>query len=390
MNNFDNVLDLNHAGESKFNPDSLTALFGREDVLSFWMAETDFHCPPNIKAALQRLVDRAYFPYQYKTDELLDAITGWFNRRHNLLLEPSRIIFSTGVMTGVVACIEAFTSKGDGVIIQPPVFGDFKQTITNLSREVIKNPLTNEQGKYKMNFDQLRVLAGDGRNKVLLLCSPHNPVGRVWTATEMAEVVQICAQTNTILISDEIHADVIHQGSTFTGALTFSEQWNKILMLGSPGKSFGIPGIADAFISCHDQALLQQVQQVIRSFHMQKSHAFTNAATIAGYGQEDRWMDEFLTYVGDNIRFAHEYLSQEIPKVVLTPPEGTYQLWLDFRDYGLDVTELRRVLAGDAGVGLNPGYGYGREGAGFARMNIACPRSVIRKGLEQLHVALRS
>jgi cystathionine beta-lyase len=384
MTNFDQVLNIDHLGESKYNPETLDAIYGGE-VLSFWMAETDFACPPNIKKALQNVVAKDSYTYQYKTPALRKSISDWYLHRHALTIDPDHLLFATGVMTGISAAIHACSSEGDGIIIQPPVYQEFKSTINQLNREVVKNPLIEKSGVYRMDFDDLERQAQDPKNKILLICNPHNPIGRVWTKEELQQVVAICKKTETLLLSDEIHSDIILDEHTFIGATKFQD-YSKIIMFGSPGKTFGIPGIAEAFIYTKDKELHQIMKEQITRFHLLKSNSFTNAATEAGYRKDGPWLDEMLQYVSDNIAFIDSFLRENVPNVRFNPPQGTYQIWLDFRQLGLDVHELRDFLK-DAGIGLNAGYAYGREGAGFARMNVACPREVIAEAMNRLRLA---
>jgi len=387
---FNKVHKIDRTGDIKYNPYTLESIFGRE-VLPFWIAETDFKCPPAILESLNKMTDKASYGYQFKTDELKDCICRWFINRHQLSLDPSNLLFTSSVMAGLAAAIDEFSDEGDGVIIQPPVYQEFKSTIVNLDRKVVKNPLIEVDGKYSIDFDDLEEKATIPANKILLICSPHNPVGRVWTYDEMQQMLDICVKTNTLLLSDEIHADIILGENTFTGVMALGNNaFSNAIMFGSPGKTFGIPGISDSFMYVADESMHARMKAIILRFHLGKNNAFTNAATIAGYTHDGPWLDDFLRYIEGNMSFIQEFLVDKLPEIPFSKPQGTYQVWLDFRKFELDVHALKDLLAEKAGIGLNAGYGYGREGAGFARMNIATQKSMIQEGLERIKMALNS
>jgi cystathionine beta-lyase len=225
----------------------------------------------------------------------------------------------------------------------------------------------------------------------LILCSPHNPVGKIWGKDELTRILSICIEHNVLLLCDEIHADIIYKGHIFTSILAVSESVDDpVMMFGSPGKTFGLPGISDAFIYTNNPVLKEKIKARIIRFHLGKSNAFTNAATQAAYAHGSDWLDEMIVYLQSNIDFIYDYLKSELPEVVFTKPEGTYQVWLDFRKTGLDTKSLGQKLATEARVGLNIGHMYGREGAGFARMNIATQSSTIEQGLERIKMAFNN
>jgi len=388
---FDKILhsdNSDHKGESRFDSKFLEKVYGG-DVLSFWMAETDFPCPPGINEALDKMAGKASYLYQFKTDELRQSICNWFQNRHQLKLDPAYLLFTGSVMNGIAAAIEEFSANESGVIIQPPVYQEFKSTIVGVNRKVIKNSLLEQSGKYTIDFTDLEEKASDPTNSILLICSPHNPVGRVWTREELSKIIDICKNTQTLLLSDEIHSDIILSNNSFTGVMSMGENAiSNSIMIGSPGKTFGIPGISDAFLYIPDETMRLKMNERIHRYHLLKSNAFTNVATIAGYTHDGPWLDAFLKYIENNVEYIHGFLKDHIPQITCSIPEGTYQVWLDFRKLGLDVHALRALLSQKAGIGLNAGYGYGREGAGFARMNIATQRIVLTEGLERLKKAL--
>jgi cystathionine beta-lyase len=256
---------------------------------------------------------------------------------------------------------------------------------------VITNKLIETDGKYQIDFDDLEEKAAEPANKILILCSPHNPVGKIWSRDELGKILSICIEHHVLLLSDEIHADIIYKGHKFISSISVSESVDDpVMIFGSPGKTFGIPGISDAFIYTNNLALKEKIKARIMRFHLGKSNAFTNAATQAAYAHGSEWLDEMIVYLQSNVDFIYEYLKSELPEVVFNRPEGTYQVWLDFRNTGLDTKTIGQILATKALVGLNIGHMYGREGAGFARMNIATQRSTVEKGMERIKTAFNN
>ena len=380
---------IDFSGFVKFNPFYLKSMFSNTDVSPFWVAETDFLAPPGVSEALKKIANQGIYGYQYKTPDLKLSLTGWFKIRHNLTLETSGLLFTTSVLTGLAAIIDECSVAGDGVIIQPPVYSEFKSIIKNLNRQVINNPLKITDGKYRIDFEDLEKKASSGTNRIMILCNPHNPVGRVWTTEELRQVSDICIVNNVLLLSDEIHADIIFSGHTFNSIMSLEEDYtNASIMLGSPGKTFGIPGIADAFIYAPNNALRETITSRIMRFRLGKSNAFTNAAAQAAWLSGGEWLDDMINYLENTIHYIEIFIKEELPDITLTIPEGTYQIWLDFRKLRLDEKELKYLLTKKAMLGINMGRQYGSEGSGFARMNIASPLSMIQQAMEQLKTAI--
>ncbi len=386
---FDKKHKIDFSGFVKFNPVYLKGMFGNTDVLPFWVAETDFKTVPEVIEALIKTAKQGMYGYQYKTPDLKKSLTTWFKKRHNLTMNTSGLLFTTSVLTGLAGIIDEFTVAGDGVIIQPPVYSEFQSIIKNLNRQVVNNPLKITDGNYRIDFEYLEEKASAETTRIMILCNPHNPVGRVWTAEELIQVSDICIVNKVLLLSDEIHSDIIYSGHTFNSIMSLEdEHTNASIMLGSPGKTFGIPGISDAFIYAPNNALRETIKSRIMRFRLGKSNAFTNAATQAAWLSGGEWLDGMISYLENTIQYIDEFLNEELPEVAFTRPEGTYQVWLDFRKTGLDEKALKQMLTKKAMLGLNMGRQYGEEGAGFARMNIASPLPVIQQAMEQLRTAI--
>ena len=373
----------------KFNPGYLTGQFGTVDVTSFWVAEMDFKVMPKLIDRLKERADEGIFCYEYKTADLKQALSGWFERRHGLPIDTSNLMFTPSVLNSLAALIDEFTEPGEGVIIQPPVYQAFASIIKGLDREVVNNPLLLEDGVYTMDFTNLEEMAASPVNTLMVLCSPHNPVGRVWKTGELEQLADICLRHNVLLITDEIHCDVVYPGHQFTGMTSIYEEHSEnVIMVGSAGKSFGIPGLVDSFIYTPGPELKETIMARIMKYHLGKSNAFANTTLETVYTEGDNWLDAFTSYMQGNIELVRSFCSENTNKVKLIEPEGTYQVWLDFRAYPQSEEALLKLLCTKAGLGLTKGSSYGEEGDKFFRMNIACPRAEIAQALEGIKKAL--
>ena len=389
--NFDQIETLDRTIFVRYNPVYLKKLFGNQDVLPFWVADSDFQVMPELVNNLRQTAERGVFGYEYKSKGLKSALSDWFDRRYKITIEEKGLMFTTSVLTSLAAIIDELTAEGDGIIIQPPVYQAFDSMITSLDRKIINSPLILEDGKYVMDFSDLEGKAQLDESKMMIICSPHNPVGRVWNEEELQHVANICIVNNILLITDEIHADIIYPGHKFIGMTSIYQPISdNIIMVGSAGKSFGIPGLVDSFIYTPNKEFKRTIQKRIMKFHLGKSNAFANTAMETVYSLGDRWLEAFVNYLQGNIEFIKNFLENELPALKLIEPEGTYQVWLDFNAFNLDEDNLMKKLGTEAGVGLNNGSSYGQGGNNFCRMNIACPRCVIEEALWRMKKALAS
>lgn len=279
--------------------------------------------------------------------------------------------------------------QGDGVIIQPPVFFEFRMVIRSNNRRLVKNPLKLVDGHYEMDFEDLERKASDPNNKVLILCSPHNPVGRVWTAAELEQVVEICGRHKVFVIADEIHGDFVFSPRRFVPYLSVADGENGAACI-SPAKTFNISGMVDALTIIPSERNRQRFHEFAHRYQINKVNVFASAAIEAAYREGSEWLDALLAYIRGNVNFIREYLQQNDIGVSLIEPEGTFLAWLDFRGLGMDPKALEKFLALEAQVALAPGYWFGREGAGFARMTIGCPRQTIQRALVSLSTAIET
>jgi len=364
-------------------------LFGNEEALPFWIADIDMEVMPGLVETLQKVATSGVFGYETRQDGLTKSLSGWFGRRHDMALKEQMFLFTPSVLTSLSVIIESFTAKGEGIVIQPPVYQAFAQTIQGLNRRVVNNPLRFEDGQYRMDLEDLVSRITREHPKIMLLCSPHNPVGRVWTKQELLAIAHICIEHDVMMVSDEIHADIVFPEHQFIGmSRIFDELSTHFIMIGSSGKSFGIPGIVDSFIYTPERMLYKKLKFYIESHHLHKCNAFTNAAVTYVYDEGDEWMDQFIHYLFENISLVQQFCNTELPALNLIRAEGTYQVWLDFRGLKVDEPLLVKLLSQNAGVALNSGSSYGEEGTGFMRMNIGVTHDMLLDGLGRMKQAL--
>lgn len=389
--NFDKVIDRGEFPALKWNKDLLIEHFGNENALPFSVADMDFLSPDAVIDSLRKRVEHGVFGYEYRKTELFDALVTWYKNRHRFLIDPDHVEFCSGVLNAISVLINQYSDEGDGIIVQPPVFFEFRSVIRSNHRRVIKNPLTVVDGTYHMDFEDLEKKAADPKNRILVICNPHNPVGRVWTREELSTAGEICLQHDILVVSDEIHGDIVYKPHRYTPFSSLSDEivLNSATCL-SPAKTFNIAGIVDAMALIANEEYRKRFRDFTRRYQIVQTNAFASAAIEAAYRDGGDWLDELLLYLRANIDFLHAYLRRNLPQVKMIEPEGTYLVWLDFEDLGMDAKALEQFLAHKAGLALNPGHWFGREGAGYARMNIACPQSTLHEGLSRLTDAVRN
>jgi cystathionine beta-lyase len=386
--NFDNYPEADRSNFVRYNPVFLKTIFGRTDALPFWVADTDFLAMPELVQALEDRAKTGLFGYETKSPSLKKSLSKWYEDRYKIKLHPKKLLFMPSVNSSIAAIIDEFTIPGEGVIIQPPVYQAFKGIIESLEREVINNPLVLSDNQYEIDFDDLEQKAQSPSAKIFLLCSPHNPVGRVWGEDELRKISQICAENELLLITDEIHGDIVYEPSKYIGMLNIHKEFGtNIIMVSSAGKTFGMPGLVDSFIFTPNHDYHGGLKKRIERFHLDKSNAFANTAWQVVYEHGHDWLEQMTAYLKGNVDYISDYLENNLDAVQLPMPEGTYQIWLDFRNLNLSNEELARFLAEEAGIALNQGYTYGPGGDGFMRMNIASPRKMIVQAMEQLKEA---
>lgn len=362
--------------------------FGTADVLPLWIAEPDVDLAPCILDALDARAMVGWYGYETRPEAVIDTFRTWTQIRHGWNCSYLHTNVSPSVGTSVGVLIDVLTEPGDGVIIQPPVFTDFKTIITHNGRTAIRNPLELTGGRYEIDFDDLLTKAADPRNSLLILCNPHNPIGRVWNREELTTVATICADNDVFVIADEIHADLALPPNRFTPfatvAINSDVRW---AATHGPIKTFGLAGVCDTLILTDDEEAASRFQTRSSQFHLTRNNVFAIEAFVAAYHEGADWLDEFLSLISANVGALADALPH---RVKLIEPEGTYLAWLDFTELGIDVGELGPWLASAGGVALSPGHWFGREGAGFARMTIASSTATIERAVDQLNAAVNA
>ncbi len=354
---------------TKSSPNTLESLFGTTEIIPMWVADMEFQTAEPIQEALLERIANSGFGYEYKPDSYFLAQQKWYAQHYNLSLVKEQVLYSPTITTSISIILENFTSERDGIITQPPVFMEFRDVIRNTKRRIIKNPLKLVGNHYQIDFKDLEEKAKIENNKVLIICNPHNPVGRVWTIEELTEIVRICKENDVLLISDEIHKDIILFDNRFTSALNFIETYDNIIVCTSEAKTFNLCGITDSMVIIPNEELRNAVSATFKKYNLGRTNALTRVALETAYMHGDSWLKQVLATIENNVKSVEREL--ENSKIGLIKPEGTYQLWLDFRAVFKDTKEMFTSITEGSGVGLNAGHWFGREGALFMRMNIA-------------------
>ncbi len=378
------MIDPQSSGTPQANErSSLERLFGQaDDLLPLWIAEPYVELAPTIVKALEDRATSGWYGYEVRPESVLSAFWDWTKNRHQWGTRDLQTVVSPSIGTSIGVLIEFLTDEGDGVILQPPVFTDFKPIVAKLHRKIARNSLELTDGAYTMDLEDLERKASDPTTKMMILCNPHNPVGRVWSETDLASVAEICARNDVFVLADEIHADIVLPGHSFTpfgkAAAGTGVRW---VATHGPIKTFGLAGVCDSLIVSDDADIADLFETRSSQLHLSRNNVFGLAAFEAGYRTGGPWLDSLIGQLNQNYAMLRERLPEGI-KVV--HPEGTYLAWLDFRALGMDVPELAKWLPSEAGLALSPGHWFGREGAGFARMTVAVEPEIIDDAIDRL------
>lgn len=358
------------------------------DLFAAGVADMDFMAPPVVLEALQKRLNHGVFGYEAVPDGLFPALVQWLHKRHGWEVNPSSILRSPNILNAIATATSLFTGEGDGVIIQPPVFFDFYDILRENNRTPVTNPLILEEGHYRMDLQDLEEKAADPRVKMLYLCNPHNPVGRVWSKQEQQALGEICNRHQVLVVADEIHGDITYSNHRYTPFASLGSNYasNSITCL-SPAKSFNIASCCSAFTIIEDDEKRKRFQAENSRLTVNKNNAFASVAMEAAYRYGEPWLDQVVTYLEANVARVRNRL-QPVPGVELIEPEGTFLLWLDFRQLGMEQDNLMTFLKCQAKWAVTRGHAFGAEGAGFVRVNIACPRNRLEAALDQLVQAI--
>ncbi|BBP04048.1 aminotransferase [Sulfuriferula plumbiphila] len=383
---FDFDQTIPREGTASVKHDGRTAYFGTADVTPLWVADMDFAAPPAVTAALVARAAHPIYGYTRYPDSLYDALIAWMQQRHGWSVKREWIIMCPGVVPSLHAAVMAFARAGEGVIVQPPVYFPFFSAVTSSARRLIENPLRLTDGRYQIDFGHLEHCAASGA-KLLLLCSPHNPVGRVWQHDELVEILRIARRHKLVVLSDEIHADLVYPGQHHTVLATLADEADSLITAVAPSKSFNIPGLGLSCLIIPDPELRAATGEVFASQHVSASNPFSIVAFEAAYRDGGAWLDALMAYLQGTRDFVLYYARQHLPGIRPIAPEGTYLVWLDCRDMQLSDPALRDFFIHQAGLGMNPGTVFGTGGSGFMRLNLASPRHIIAAALARVSQA---
>lgn len=367
------------------DPDRLQPLFGAGgDLLPLWVAEPYLPIAPPIVEALRDRAATPWYGYEQRSERLASAFWAWTEERHGWGGDGLVASVSPSVGTSIGALLELRTEPGDGVILQSPVFTDFKPLVVSAGRRVVKNPLVLDGDRYRMDLEGLEESVADPSCRALILCNPHNPVGRSWTRDELRAVAEVCAANEVFVIADEIHADLTLPGHAFTPFAEVAPEGGWAALHG-PIKTFGLAGVCDSLLVTSDSSVVDDYRAMSSRLHLTRNQVFSLAAFEAAYTRGGPWVDELLALVQRN----HAALVRGLPvEIAVTPLEATYLGWLDLRGLGLEVPEIVDWLGTKARVAMSPGHWFGREGAGFARMTLAVPEDWIAEAIERISSAI--
>lgn len=385
--NFDEIID--RKGTSCVKYDGLkNAYQGKENLIPLWVADMDFATPDFIVEALKKRCEHPVFGYTFDDDEYYESIQTWLDYKYHWKTEREWISYIPGIVKGIGLAVQCFTQPGDKVIIQPPVYHPFRLVPTRMGREVVYNPLKLEDGVYKMDFEQLESLI-DKDCKMLILSNPHNPGGVVWEKEALVKLAQICSAHGILVISDEIHAEMTYPQFRHHPFATVSEEAAACsVTFMAPSKTFNIAGIVSSYALVPDSRIREKFYSFLEAGELNAGTIFAFTATKAAYTYGAEWLQQMRSYVIENVNFVDEYLKKNIPQIKVYRPQASFLVWLDCRELKLTQPELVQLFEDKAGLALNDGTMFGKEGEGFMRLNIGCPRSILNQALELLKKAI--
>jgi cystathionine beta-lyase len=383
--NFNSSVDRKGTDSVKW--DFIREFFGRDHLHPMWVADMDFTAPPEILEAVKARAAHGVFGYTAKSNRFYSAVIGWFKKRYNWHIQKEWIVTTPGVVPALNMALQEFTDPGDGVIIQSPVYFPFKDSVELNERKLLDNPLVLKNGRYEIDWVDLENKAESAG--MILFCSPHNPVSRVWTTGELQRLGSICQKHDLLVFSDEIHADIVFKPSVHTPTAKISNSLTeKTISAFATSKTFNLAGLQLSVSIIPDSEVRRRFKLSLEKLHLNMSNIFGIVATQAAYENGGSWLDQLLPYLWENYTTVRNYLAKYIPKIKVIKPEGTFLLWLDCRELGFNDEELAAFFVQKAGLALSNGILFGPGGSGFMRMNIGCPRHDVIAGLEKLKRAM--
>ena len=383
---FDTPIDRTHTWSIKhdFKKENGKA----DDILPLWVADMDFRSPDSVVEALKKAVDHGIFGYSRADESYFDAVAAWYQKRHHLTLQPEWMTCTPGIVFALSIAVRAFTQEGDAVLIQPPVYHPFSRAILRNKRTLVENPLVLKDGHYEMDLEDLEQKVLDEHVKLMILCNPHNPVGRVWTREELTALADICLRHHVYVISDEIHGDFVWQGHEQTPYASISEEaCLHSMMCTAPSKTFNLAGMATSNLFIPDPEMRRKFRSELLDVGQENMNRLGLFACRAAYEGGGEWLDQLIGFLAGNLALVRDFCKNRVPQIQLVEPEGTYLAWLDCRELGMTDDELMAFFSDEAKVWLDPGTHSGEQGSGFMRFNLGSSRSVIAQALDQIEAA---
>lgn len=384
--NFDEIIDRKGTNSVKW--DGVEGRWGRNDLIPMWVADMDFRTAPFVVEALKKRLEHEVLGYTFACKEWAESIINWLKERHGWAIREEMLTFTPGIVRGLAFTIQCFTEIGDKVMVMPPVYHPFFLVSQKNKREVVFSPLVLRDGQYYIDFDRFR---RDVQGcKLFILSNPHNPGGRVWTKEELSQIADICYESGTLVISDEIHADLTLPPYKHPSFALISEKarMNSLVFM-SPSKAFNMPGLASSFAIIENDDIRRLFHNYMEASEFCEGHLFAYLGVAAAYSNGTEWLDQVVTYIKGNVDFTEDYLKEYIPAIKMIRPQASYLIFLDCRELRLTQKELSRLFVEDAHLALNDGTTFGKEGEGFMRLNIACPRTTLEQALKQLEQAVK-
>lgn len=386
---FDEVIDRKNTNALKWEPTILKERFDEENLLPLWVADMDFNTPKPITDAIIDRAKHGIYGYSVRLDDYYEAVINWQRKRHDWIITKDSIVYTPGIVPAINYIIQAFCESGDKVMIQTPVYYPFRESIKNNGCKVVNNELLFDGEKYTINFKDFEEKAKDDKLKLFILCSPHNPVGRVWTKEELSKIGRICIENDVIVISDEIHNDLILNDNEHIVFANINDEFaDNSIICTAPSKTFNVPGLETSHIIISNKKLRNSYKRVLTRNAIGGQNPMSIAALKAAYNQGEEWLEQLLTYLEDNVEFLDNYIEKNIPGVKLIRPQATYLAWLDFRSIEKDYKKLDHIISKKAKVALDSGHWFGSNGSGFMRINFACPRVILKEALDRIAKAI--
>ncbi len=384
---FDQVIDRTNNRSSKY--DERIKKFGTMDVIPLWVADMDFKTAQPIIDAVKAKAEEGIWGYTSRPDSYFEAICNWQERRNGWKIDRSLVSWALGVVPAMAAILQVFTDPGDKVLIQTPVYSEFYDITEALGREVVENQLAEKDGAWSIDWEDFEEKVKEV--KIFLLCSPHNPLGIVWTPEQLKRMAEICMANHVLLVSDEIHSDLIFHGKKHTPTAVVSDEIGKYVISCISGtKTFNLAGLQASTTVFPNAEMKARYDKFWSSMDIHRNNAFSSVAMEAAFNEGEEWLEQLLVYIDGNFQFVKEYCEKHIPQIKVNVPDATYLMWLDCRELGMSNEELKTFMIEKAKIGLNEGYTFGRSLTGYMRLNAACPRSILEKAMKQLEEAVKA